>query len=458
MLKVEPSAGDDEIRVGSLANRLDNLQGQLLVDAGAGGDILYIHEQGFAGGATYTLTDRTLRTSRLPAFLLFYTPVAPPITLETLEIATGGGLDRVNVQGTALGVTTAIKTGAGNDVITAGSVINVIDTVHGNLAVDGEAGVDQLVVNDQGWNGERSYELTNTLLMASNTGLISQSQVESLVLNAGLRANDIKVLATAMGTTTTINAGAGLDTIQVGSSLLNAIQGAVTVDGQADGATLLFSDVLEAANQTYTITATTVARTGMATVTYRNVPSLAFKGGTGNDTFRFENFGGNAAVDGGAGTDRVEAVAGTFKVAGEPLANVELLSIGANAGLAGTGILRTNVVNAGVLDVGGASLVGTLNITGNYTQAATGRLIFELRGRTPDSQHDVLNIFGTATLGGTLTARLLNAFVPAFGDSFFVLVFASRQGNFATRSFPTLPVGRRMLDHYRAQVMDLVVR
>jgi hypothetical protein len=39
---------------------------------------------------------------------------------------------------------------------------------------------------------------------------------------------------------------------------------------------------------------------------------------------------------------------------------------------------------------------------------------------------------GQVTLDGTLLVTLLNGFVPDAGDSFQVLTFASRQGDFAT--------------------------
>ena len=83
--------------------------------------------------------------------------------------------------------------------------------------------------------------------------------------------------------------------------------------------------------------------------------------------------------------------------------------------------------------------VGTLDITGNYTQFADGELRVELASAT---SYDRLEITGVAMLDGTLTVSLLDGFMPALGDSFgFLFASGGFGGQFASLSLPSLTPG-----------------
>jgi hypothetical protein len=45
-------------------------------------------------------------------------------------------------------------------------------------------------------------------------------------------------------------------------------------------------------------------------------------------------------------------------------------------------------------------------------------------------EFDVLRVQGTATLDGMLVVELIAGFLPALGDSFEIMTFAARSGNF----------------------------
>ena len=66
----------------------------------------------------------------------------------------------------------------------------------------------------------------------------------------------------------------------------------------------------------------------------------------------------------------------------------------------------------------------------NYTQDSNGSLEIEIGGLTPETEHDVLDVGQTATLGGTLEVVLLNGFEPAPTDSFTFLTAAAITGSF----------------------------
>ena len=116
------------------------------------------------------------------------------------------------------------------------------------------------------------------------------------------------------------------------------------------------------------------------------------------------------------------------------------------AWLSGPGTVKGNLTNAGEVDLG--SSAGMLTIIGNYTQTSAGTLSLKIGGTTAGSQFDQVNVSGTATYGGTLTAQLTNGFGPAFPEAFTVLTAqGGSTGSFATTNMPSIdghdrPVGR----------------
>ncbi|MDR3403869.1 MAG: autotransporter-associated beta strand repeat-containing protein, partial [Chthoniobacter sp.] len=75
--------------------------------------------------------------------------------------------------------------------------------------------------------------------------------------------------------------------------------------------------------------------------------------------------------------------------------------------LNGNGSIIGDLINAGLLSPGHSP--GHIQVSGNYTQTPTGTLKIEIGGRDV-SQHDLLTVGGTATLGGTLQLVRLDKF------------------------------------------------
>jgi T5SS/PEP-CTERM-associated repeat protein len=116
---------------------------------------------------------------------------------------------------------------------------------------------------------------------------------------------------------------------------------------------------------------------------------------------------------------------GTFTLAGGNL-QATVVKIG-NGVFQGTGIADANMVNAGSVKPGNSP--GLLEIDGDYTQETTGLLEIEIAG-TGLSEFDRLDITGTADLSGTLEIVLLGGYQPSFGESFEIMTFGSRSGEF----------------------------
>lgn len=103
--------------------------------------------------------------------------------------------------------------------------------------------------------------------------------------------------------------------------------------------------------------------------------------------------------------------------------------VGVGGTLSGDGTILADVINSGGLVAPGAS-PGALTIDGDFEQLPGGELRIELGGLIPGDEFDVLDILGSATLGGDLRVTALNGFVPSPGDTFDFLLADGFSGGF----------------------------
>ncbi|MCA9066621.1 MAG: hypothetical protein KDA96_26320, partial [Planctomycetaceae bacterium] len=103
---------------------------------------------------------------------------------------------------------------------------------------------------------------------------------------------------------------------------------------------------------------------------------------------------------------------------------------------AASGTLHGDLINESAMRIGTANgdAPGQLNITGSFTQTASGTLLIQLAGLTAGTGFDQLNASSSLTLNGALSVSLTGGFSPADGDDFEVLTFTSRTGDFSVRS------------------------
>ena len=97
--------------------------------------------------------------------------------------------------------------------------------------------------------------------------------------------------------------------------------------------------------------------------------------------------------------------------------------------LDGSGTIAGNVVNRGGRVKAGFS-PGSITINGNFTQSSSGALDMELGGTTA-SAYDQIIINGTAVLAGSLNLSRWNNYVPKSGDTFQLLTYYFKSGNFS---------------------------
>jgi hypothetical protein len=113
--------------------------------------------------------------------------------------------------------------------------------------------------------------------------------------------------------------------------------------------------------------------------------------------------------------------------------------LGGGGQIEGSGTLKGAVIVTGGTVAPGNS-PGTLHIDGNLSFDAAATLAIDLAG-TSAGQFDRIETTGTATLDGTLTVQLLNAFAPSAGDSFDVLDWTTSVGAFDALVLPELADG-----------------
>ncbi|HXS94679.1 MAG TPA: hypothetical protein VN736_08745 [Candidatus Limnocylindrales bacterium] len=138
--------------------------------------------------------------------------------------------------------------------------------------------------------------------------------------------------------------------------------------------------------------------------------------------------GGKVTISGG---DYSQELGTTTTVDG----SITAANVNNSGTLQGTGVINATVKDLGTLSPGDGG-VGATTINGAYSQS--GFLDADIAGL---GVNDFVDISGAATLGGTLFVDLLNGFVPAAGNSFHLMSYASRTGVFNTIDAPALSAG-----------------
>jgi uncharacterized repeat protein (TIGR01451 family) len=165
----------------------------------------------------------------------------------------------------------------------------------------------------------------------------------------------------------------------------------------------------------------------------------------------------SGVVDASAGILSLTAgfvqTAGSTQLTGGAIASSTTIDLQGGI-LSGAGMITGNLTNAAQIHPGLSP--GMLEITGNYTQTSAGTLAIELGGTTAGSEHDQLIVGGAATLDGTLAISLIGGYDPLHGDSFEILTFGSRSGDFASTTGLNLPDGDVLQPSYGASALTLV--
>ncbi|BAS54198.1 GLUG domain-containing protein [Leptolyngbya boryana NIES-2135] len=297
-----------------------------------------------------------------------------------VEITGDSNNDRVNLTNVSTGSPVTIRTLDGDDTINIGSnstptsnTNGTLNRISANLAIDGGTGNDQFKADDSGDTTANTGTLTNTQLLGLGmTGTINYAGVEAIEVALGSGADTFTVASTIAGTTTvnanagadtvnvqsisgatTVNAGADNDTINVGnaSNTVNDIGATLTVQGDAGTDTLNVIDSGDTTANTGNLTSTRVSGLGMAgAIDYDTVEALDITLGSGGDTFTVQStHTGSTTLNSAAGADTIAVQSNTGATtvnAGANDDNVTVSVITPGGTLVVNGEAGNDVVNA----------------------------------------------------------------------------------------------------------------
>lgn len=237
--------GDDLINVGNQDYDFW-VGGNITVSGFTGNDTLAILDDADAGADTHTLDNNTYSKSSEVNTVQYG-------AIETINLvaATGAHNNIFNLFGGPTDGTVNVDAGDGNDIFNVGG--NDIDTnaVNTIFNLDGQAGTDDLNYNDASDTGDTDvYTInTNQILKVGGgvTTAVNLTSIASQVINAS--AGGTRIDGIGIGRQTTINAGAGDDTIDLDDNFAISLGGGITLNsytvlntGSGEDAVLLNDD------------------------------------------------------------------------------------------------------------------------------------------------------------------------------------------------------------------------
>jgi hypothetical protein len=372
---VNGGLGDDYINVTPGSHNLDNLGADVVINGGAGSDSLDVWDDYSTSSNSYEVGSNYVYRS--------FGATAGYFGVENVGLYAGNGNDGIAVVATSFGTTTTVDGGGGNDLFGITAPSGNLGALAGALTVGGGLGNDSVALYDTADANDDGYTITYGSVTRSGVLPISYDSMEALAVNAGSGNNYVAVVSTAAGTATTVNGGDGNEVVDAN---LAGLGGALTVNGGAGGDAAVVDDSLNPNDDSYTLAATGVTRTGAMPVTVNGVEGLSLYAGSGNNSIVVDSVptGGTSSVDAGGGRDNISvtpqgglnALGGTLSISGGTGVN-DSLAIYDDADVASD----TYTVTASSIERTGAAVVNYGGIESLALDAGSG--------------DNTVNVFGT---------------------------------------------------------------
>ena len=306
---------------------------------------------------------------------------------------------------------TIVNTNGGINTIYIGSNVptpnsSVLFRIQGAVTING-SGNDVLNIDDSDDVISENGTLTSSALTGFGMGAggITYNGIVSLNLTLGFGQATLNIRSTNATTTTYLNTGTGIDTINIGSvepssgGLLSGIQGVLTIVGGGSDIMNVDDTGDATAQNTGILTPTTLNGLGMAPtgIVFTGFAKLTISLGFGGNTFTIENTGAAIAttINDGLSDDTINLIADSGAT-----------TLNGQAGNDTFNILSTNgttTINTGT----GASVINVGSLapnTGGVLNTIQGALVIFGDGR------DTLNVDDTGdglSQSATLTATTL---------------------------------------------------
>jgi Ca2+-binding RTX toxin-like protein len=425
---VNAGSGNDSVYAEPLNGDLGSLGGPLTVNGEAGNDALVVTDTD-APSNTYTLTATALARTG-----------APTITYGTLEsVALYGSLggSQYDIESTPDGGTTTVHGGPGNDAIEVTPTSHNLDSLGGDLTISGGGGTDSLILDDSAYLSNAIYFVEDTYTQRTDFDWrINYNGVENLTLDGGTGASSMYIDGTPAGSTTTVNGGPGQDTVNIAgfSHQLSNLGGPLSVDGGSGTNDMNAYDDFTTGTQTYTVTASTLTRTGAPTVTYANFGSLTLDTGAGNNaTYIDSTAPGTTTVNGGPFDDSIYVtptsenladLGGSLTVDGGAGSDALSLWDISNPGDAIYTVTATSLSRAGV------PAITYANLESVYFSMGSGTDVVNVEGTAAGTPLSIVAGAGHDSLIVTPTSENLDSLgapVTLYGSTFQTLIIHDEQ-------------------------------
>ena len=232
------AAAGKTVTVGNPVTGAQEVKGQIILGALSGRINLTVDNSADLLSRTVTMSDTAL--TGLAAAAITYQPT----TLGTVMLI-GGPQANVNtngntfsIQAVAPGTSLTVKTGPGADTVNVGSTTTDLGTIAGALTITGGTGLNTLNINDQGATASETYTLSSVSLVRAGGPTVTFTGMPRIALNGGGGGNVVNVTSSLASSIATVNAGAGINTVNVGNagSIGGVLGGLVVNGGNAVGA------------------------------------------------------------------------------------------------------------------------------------------------------------------------------------------------------------------------------
>jgi hypothetical protein len=306
----------------------------------------------------------------------------------------------------------------------AGGVIRSgADTIHGNVASDGNILVVSLGQNEPPVSfGIGGNFITSGLLNVVGSGGVGASaSAAGSITNTSSGIVEVDTLSSLVGATITNSGtirtgvqGTGGNTVRA-NTLNNLAGGIILLGGMGDSGQFGYT------NNAGSIS---IANGAMLNVVGAHAGASASPGFLNSGIVLLNSGGTLFSARTYTQTSGQTTVDGLLHVSGNGIADFAGGSVYGNGGTIQASTFSNAAFNMGDMP----NTIGIMAITGNYTQGANGSIAFDIASLT---SFDQLNVTGHASLNGTLFVDLLNGYVPQIGNMFDIMNFGSSSGTFS---------------------------
>jgi hypothetical protein len=267
--------------------------------------------------------------------------------LTDVTVNAGPGNDFIQIDDTAAGTPVTVNLGNGNDRVDVGLRASDLGAIQGPVTVHGGSGADTLALSDTFSTANGSYAITGSSVARTGSAMISYDHISQLMIWGGRGNNAYNIVGT--------------------------VSSAVQIVGGFGSNTITMEDGSNTADTTYTVTGSSVARTGSGALTYSfNITNLVLIGGSGNNTYNVLSTPSPTTLNTGSGVDtvNVRGAAGPLFINSGSGGDTITLSNAATT-LGGIGhVILNDPSNSAAVTVDDSGFAGSTSYTLTSTQVA----------------------------------------------------------------------------------------